>query len=559
MHLMFSYGSISLRQLVIEYARHRAALGAKFHRVDWASISNLPAPPDTCKRRMALLNSYIPFRKAVMKLCNLLAERYAKYLEKFQDKMFNHGDSEMMVRDPAFGKDSLYSSAPMSGSWANFDENIIKVALDDVLRYKRTTKLEAGRDTFSDQENSEDDDFEGCGGTKASGQRSNSQQLPRKYLKLLNKGASVSRQMHESVPIANAAELFKLIFLSNSKAPEVPTLLAETLRRYSEHDLFAAFNYLREKKIMIGGSCNSPFVLSQHFLHSISLSTFPTDTGKRAAKFVSWLHEREKDLMEEGIDVSSDLQCGEVFTLFALVSSGELSIIPCLPSEGVGEAEDNRTSKRKCDSSEPDGGEISKKSKTTFAGEGEIISRREKGFPGIKLCLHRETISRLLAIESFKDGDMYPAPFFGGKDQGNTLSGMDVNRGSLHSDVADYVGEILDSGRIIHHALDVSESPWEAMTSYAEYLMSSCSCEVKSSFLHPHLFKTLYSAIQKSGDNGLSMKEIRKVLNSKDEKMLEVMIEVLGAFGQALKVKKGKLRIGTCLLILIIIERSSLP
>lgn len=59
------------------------------------------------------------------------------------------------------------------------------------------------------------------------------------------------RQMYESVAVANAAELFKLIFLSKSKAPEAPTLLAETLRRYSEHDLCAAFNYLREKKIMV--------------------------------------------------------------------------------------------------------------------------------------------------------------------------------------------------------------------------------------------------------------------------------------------------------------------
>lgn len=68
--------------------------------------------------------------------------------------------------------------------------------------------------------------------------------------------------MHESVAIANALELFKLIFLSNSTAPEVPTLLAETLRRYSEHDLFAAFNYLKDKKIMVSDvmhySCSFP-------------------------------------------------------------------------------------------------------------------------------------------------------------------------------------------------------------------------------------------------------------------------------------------------------------
>ncbi|PIN22319.1 hypothetical protein CDL12_04982 [Handroanthus impetiginosus] len=457
----FSWTEESDRQLVIEYAKYRAALGAKFHRVEWASISNLPAPPDTCKRRMALLNSYAPFRKAVMKLCNILAERYAKYLEKYQDKMLNHGDPGQMVSCPAFEEDSLSSSA---GKWADFDENIIKIALDDVLRFKRTAKLAAVQDNVPHHENSEDDDFD-CGGTKASGQRSSSRQLPRKYLMLFNKVPFVSRRMHESVAIANAVELFKLIFLSNSKAPEVPTLLAKTLRRYSEHDLFAAFNYLREKKIMIGGSSNSPFALSRHFLHSLSSSTFPIDTGNRAAEFASWLHKREKDLMEESVDVPSDLQCGEMFTLCALVSSGELSITPCLPDEGVGEAEDNRTSKRKCDSSEPDGGEVSKKPKTTFTGEGEITSRREKGFPGIKLCLQRESISRLLAIESFKDG-MYPA-HFGGKDQSNILSGLDVSCGSLQSDVADYVKEIFDTGRIAHPELDVSESPWEAMTRHA--------------------------------------------------------------------------------------------
>lgn len=99
--------------------------------------------------------------------------------------------------------------------------------------------------SFSDQ------DLEDCGGTKTSSRRSRARRLPRNYMKLLSGCANVRKQMHESVAIANAAELFKLIFLSNSKAPEVPTLLAETLRRYSEHDLFAAFSYLREKKIMV--------------------------------------------------------------------------------------------------------------------------------------------------------------------------------------------------------------------------------------------------------------------------------------------------------------------
>lgn len=112
-------------------------------------------------------------------------------------------------------------------------------------------------------------DIEDCGRPKAFGQRSSSRQLPRKNLNLISKGASVNRQMHESVAIANAAELFKLIFLSNSTAPEVPALLAETLRRYSEHDLFAAFNYLREKKIMVCNIHALLIVVAQHHMDEL--------------------------------------------------------------------------------------------------------------------------------------------------------------------------------------------------------------------------------------------------------------------------------------------------
>ncbi|GER53573.1 B-block binding subunit of TFIIIC [Striga asiatica] len=545
------------RRLVIEYARYRAALGAKYHRVDWASVPNLPAPPNTCKRRMAVLNSYMPFRKAVMKLCNMLAERYSKYLAQRHDKILDDGDFIKMTNDPSVVENHLKSSTTVSEEWANFDEDVIKLMVNEVLRHKRMSKLEVPQDTFPDQENSEDSHIwlhitpdsilflrevvllrhtifcilkgpsrenEGCERPNASGQRSRSRKPPVKYMKLSNDYGSVCRQMHESVAVANAAELFKLIFLSNSKAPEVPILLAETLRRYSEHDLFAAFNYLREKKIMIGGSSNAPFVLSQHFMQSISRSTFPDDTGKRAADFLTWLHEREEDLMEEGIDVPSDLQCGEVFTLCTLISSRELSITPCLPDDGVGEVEDNRTSKRKCDDNDMDSGEISKKLKTSFTGEGEMTSRREKGFPGIKLCLQRE---------SFKVEDVHRVPLFGEKNQGIQ---MDANCGASDSDVADYVREMLDSGRTTHRVLDVGESPWESMTRYAEYLTSSCSYERESSTLKPDLFKNLYSAIHKSGDNGLSMKNVRKVLNIKDEKMLELIIEVLEAFGRTLKV-----------------------
>lgn len=87
--------------------------------------------------------------------------------------------------------------------------------------------------------------------SKAAGRKSCSNRIAQKFVKPLNGPIRVSKRAHESVAIANALELFKLIFLNSSKSPMMPSLLAETLRRYSEHDLFSAFNYLREKKIMV--------------------------------------------------------------------------------------------------------------------------------------------------------------------------------------------------------------------------------------------------------------------------------------------------------------------
>lgn len=85
---------------------------------------------------------------------------------------------------------------------------------------------------------------------RSSARKLECQRLHKKFSKLLN-AVNVNGQVHQSLAVSNAIELFKLIFLSTSTEPEVSNLLAEILRRYSEHDLFAAFNYLREKRIMV--------------------------------------------------------------------------------------------------------------------------------------------------------------------------------------------------------------------------------------------------------------------------------------------------------------------
>ena len=84
--------------------------------------------------------------------------------------------------------------------------------------------------------------------------------LDMKFSRFLDNRPSIYGQVYESLAVSNAVELFKLVFLSTATSPEAPNLLADILRHYSEHDLLAAFNYLREKKIMVNCSVTSPVV-----------------------------------------------------------------------------------------------------------------------------------------------------------------------------------------------------------------------------------------------------------------------------------------------------------
>lgn len=144
------------RQLLIQYVRHRAALGAKCHRMDWVSLSDLPATPSTCRRRMNSLNGDLRFRKAVNRLCNMLSERYAKQLEKSQNSSLNKDDCRLFVRSQSsegvrnsfshnsFSPDVEIQMTSLNGeAWDDFENKSIKTALDEILRFKRMAKLDA--------------------------------------------------------------------------------------------------------------------------------------------------------------------------------------------------------------------------------------------------------------------------------------------------------------------------------------------------------------------------------------------------------------------------------
>ncbi|XP_023749005.1 uncharacterized protein LOC111897275 isoform X1 [Lactuca sativa] len=503
----FPWTETADRLLVIEYVRHRATIGAKFHRAEWSSLENLPAPPETCRRRMSTLNRNNQFRKAVMRLCNMLSVRYAKHLEYSKNKtLIDNRKAPDVAVHPS-------NELDVDEQWDDFDKNDIKIALDEVLQYKQVFKIAAtkGSSRFVsnncprqhefDETNvgvgssgNPSDEFLDSGRREGSGRRSRRRCLPKSYDKLMNRGKSFETQTYKSLAVSNAIELFKLIFLSTAKAPVVPSLLAETLRRYSEHDLFTAFNYLRDRKFMVRGNDASHFVLSQQFLHSISSSPFPVNTGKRAVKMSRWIHERENDLLEYGVNLPADLQCGDVLHLCLLMCSGEVSMFPCLPDEGVGEIEELK--KRNRDSDDKQEQLRVEKAKKPKILDSEIFSRKEKGFPGIQLSLTRSLIPRIDAITFSEDRDTCPS----------------VSNSSV--------------------LVASSESTWEGMSRHARHVASSGTFD-------PDMFKSVYSAIQKAGDQGLSMEGISEIIITdvqEGEKMEEVIVEVLEAFGKVLKV-----------------------
>ncbi|BFG43392.1 hypothetical protein CerSpe_296660 [Prunus speciosa] len=457
----FSWTEEADRQLVIQYARRCATLGAKYHhQISWASLPDLPAPPSTCKRRMSYLkNSNGKLRKSLMMLCNMLSKRYAKLLEKTKNRSLNKDECRKLLQGST-GEDYNMNFPNISGHnqgrslqeepWDDFDDNDIKKSLDEILHYQRMTRLDATkRYGFTCEEgsdlntNAEEDDpkeselivstvpYEDIQNHSrgVSAQRPSCQQLHNNFFKLLHEGV-VSTPAYKSL----AVELFKLVFFNTTTAPEEQNLVAEIQRRYSKCDLYAALNYLRDNKILIGVTDSQPLSLSPQFFPNIFKSPFPIDSGKRAAKLSRWLHERDKDLMEGGIDLSADLECGDLFHLFALVSSGQLSISPCLPDEGVGEAEDLRSSKHKLESNEC----LNTKKLKSLVSESEMISRREKGFPGIMVSVYRAESSASNCVDFFKDDDTSSGEkHFGGNDRLDSTPVIphagDCDSGGAHS------------------------------------------------------------------------------------------------------------------------------
>lgn len=235
---------------------------------------------------------------------------------------------------------------------------------------------------------------------------------------------------------------------------------------------------------------------------------FPANTGKRVAKFSKWLHERENDLDNEKIVPTDDLQCGDTIYLFALVSSGEFSLSPSLPEEGVGEAEESRNLKRRADDNESYGGSKYKKLKST--SETEVVSRREKGFPGIMVSVQRATILKASSLELFKDAELRAGHL--SIQNNDTRCSMLLQTESNPSSSAS-VKEIVTSANTTNISGLGNGTIWDSMTRYANEVYFSHTALEQGSVINPNVFRVMYSAIQRAGDQGLSMREISDVVD----------------------------------------------
>ncbi|XP_057527985.1 uncharacterized protein LOC130806801 isoform X4 [Amaranthus tricolor] len=512
------------RQLLVQYARQRAMQGAR-RGTDWGSISDLPAPRRTCRRRVSFLKKDIMFNKSLMRLCNLLTQRYAQKLDI---------ESNLIV-----GNDCCQETNFQGQRWDDFDDSKIKLALHEVLALKQMMKSESGKRSELAAQGTHNPitsspcDIDNDSESKQTGssRRSKRHRLPQKFVMHLKERVSIAKRINQSLAVSCAVELFKLVFLTNSKAVEMPNLLAETLCCYSEHDLFSAFDYLRQKKILVGNGPSQPFVLSQSFLRNLSLTPFPANTRKRANKLASWLCERGKELMEGTVDLPSDLQCGDIFHLCALVYSGELSIFPVLPPEGVGEAEDSRCMKRRYDDHEIEDNGVSKKHKCHSIQECEIFSRREKGFPGIKVSLSRAAILRSSIVEFFEGEDH--VNLFNEKEQFYATLGQKVSR--TLSSIDSVEEKLLDFSSIAPATVIFGDSIWEVMTNYTIQDLEKHDNQ-KHVQLHPELIKTVYTNVKQAGDQGLNMMKISECLGMESSILAEHVVGVLQLFGLVLRV-----------------------